>query len=86
VIETALILSCIAIGVVGADWLFGEQRLRRRKPKGPFVDPENSPCPACGNLKCELKWDPARKLVARGCVTCGLVITQPPVYPHLFEK
>ena len=56
-----------------------------KKPVGPLI-PVNSPCPACGHRDCELAYQPDTKVVRRRCKTCGCVVEQPPVAPHLFEK
>ena len=69
----------IAVGVLISNWASGQE-----KPKGPYI-PLDAPCPACGNIGCDLQYlHPGH--VNRRCKHCTCVVTQPVVYPELFKK
>ncbi len=55
------------------------------KIRGPHI-PLDSPCPACGNRGCTLKYNPQTQKVYRTCKTCDCTVEQDPVAPHLFKK
>jgi hypothetical protein len=95
---TAAILISFVVGFAGGASFF-EFVVRRLFPAaGGIVEPVRAagapavpmislktPCPACGNMNCEIDYDAQKKKVARECKVCHCVVLQDPVAPDFFR-